>query len=628
MEVRPGIAACVLAFVMILSGCGGGNSGTGKANSGVGPPTIQAQPASQTVITGQPAIFTVKASGTDPLGYQWQKNSSNIDGATSASYSTPATTSADSGAQFTVVISNSISTVTSSSATLTVSGSAPAVDVLTYHNDIARTGQNLNEVILTKTDVSSTTFGKIGFYPTDGLVDAQPLVASGVSIPGQGTHNVLIVASEHGTVFAFDADNGGLLWSATTLAAGETPSDDRGCNQVTPEIGVTSTPVIDRANGNGVVYVVAMSKDASGNYHHRIHALDLTLGNELLGGPTEIQATYPGTGDNSDGTNVIFDPGQYKERVALLELNGVIYTGWASHCDVRPYTGWIIGYNASTLAQTSILNITPNGSSGATWNSGAGFAADSAGNIYIPDGNGTFDTTLDTNGFPIEGDLGNAFLKISTSGGQIAVADYFEMYDQFSKNEGDFDLGSGGGMVLPDFSDGSGQTRHLAVAAGKDGNVYLVNRDSMGKFNPKNNSNIYQELTGVMFHGVFSAPAYFNNKVYFGPVGGPIEAYAMTNAKLPTSATARTSNSFSYPGATPSISANGSNDGILWAVENSSLAVLHAYDATSLAELYNSNQAGNRDQFGDENKFITPTIADGKVFVGTPNGVAVFGILQ
>jgi len=481
--------------------------------------------------------------------------------------------------------------------------------------------------VLTKTNVNSSTFGKLGFDSTDGLVDAQPLYASQVAVPNNGTHNVLIVASEHATVYAFDADTGATIWSKSLLGSAETTSDDRGCGQVTPEIGVTSTPVIDRTQGpNGAVYVVAMSKNGS-TYYQRLHALDLALGTELFAGPVSVQATYPGTGDNSNGTNVIFDPSQYKERAALLLLNGVIYTAWASHCDYRPYTGWIIGYNESNLAQTSVLNITPNGNEGAIWLAGGGLAADSSGNIYFLDANGDFDTNLNASGFPSDGDYGNAFMKLTTSGNKLAVADYFEMYDQSDENSTDTDLGSGGEMLLPDLTNGSGQTMHLAVGAGKDGNLYVVNRDSMGKFNPNGDSAIYQELDGAL-GGVFSSPAYFNNTVYYGSVGAPIQAFSISNAKLSTSPSAQTANSFGYPGATPSISANGTSNAIVWAVENSSPAVLHAYDASSLAELYNSNQAANgRDQFGSGNKFMTPAIVNGKVFVGTPNGVAVFGLL-
>ena len=594
--------------------------------SSSGSPVITQQPTNQTVAVGETATFSVAATGTLPLTYQWQKGTTPITGATSASYTTAAATSADSGSQFKVVVSNSLGNTPSNPATLTVNAST---DVLTQHNDIARTGQNLTETILTTSNVTSATFGKRGFYSTDGLVDAQPLYASSVAVPGNGTHEVLIVATEHDSVYAFDADSGTTIWKTSMLKSGETTSDDRGCDQVTPEIGVTSTPVIDRTRGaNGTVYVVAMSKDASGNYHQRLHALDLALGTELLGGPTEVQAQYPGTGDNSQGGNVIFDPGQYEERAGLLLMNGVLYTAWTSHCDIRPYTGWIIAYSESTLAQTSVLNVTPNGNEGAIWMSGAGLAADNSGNIYFCDANGDFDTTLNAGGFPDDGDYGNAFMKLSTSDG-LSVADYFEMDNESSENGTDTDLGSGGAMVLPDLSDGAGHTLHLAVGAGKDSNLYVVNRDSMGKFNSNSNSAIYQELAGKLPGGVWAYPAYFNNTVYYGSVGSPIQAFTITNAKLSTSSTAQTANSFAYPGALPSVSATGASNGIVWAVENSSPAVLHAYAATTLNELYNSNQAsGSRDHFGNGNKFITPTIVNGKVFVGTPNGVAVFGLLE
>jgi hypothetical protein len=618
--------SCCLAVSLILSGCGGGSQPPVIVSAAA--PSITAQPATQTVTAGQTATFSVTALGTTPFSYQWQKGTAAIAGATSASYTTPVTTTADSGSQYSVVVSNAIGNATSNAATLTVNPAQPATtDVLTYHNDIARTGQNLTESTLTISNVNSAQFGKLGFYPVDGLVDAEPLYASNVAVPSNGTHNVLIVATEHDSVYAFDADSGAMLWHLSMLKSGEATSDDRGCGQVTPEIGVTSTPVIDRTRGpNGALYVVAMSKNGS-TYHQRLHALDLALGTELFSGPVDVQATYPGTGDNSSGGNVVFDPAQYKERAALLLLNGVIYTGWASHCDIRPYTGWIIGYSESTLAQTSVLNVTPNGNEGAIWMAGAGLAADSSGNIYFLDANGDFDITLNASGFPNDGDYGNAFIKLSTSGNQLAVADYFEMDNGVAESGSDTDLGSGGMIVLPDLKDGSGNIKHLAVGAGKDSNLYLVNRDSMGKFSSSNN-NIYQELGGALPGGVWAMPAYFNNTIYYGSVGTPIQAFTITNAKLSTSATAQTATSFGYPGATPSISANGASSGIVWAVENNNPAVLHAYDATNLNELYNSNQAsGGRDQFGNGNKYITPMIVNGKVFVGTPNGVAVFGLL-
>jgi hypothetical protein len=622
---RPKRILCCLPLGLLLAGCGGSSPIVKSAAA----PSITTQPSNQTVTVGATATFSVVATGTTPLTYQWQKGTTPITGATAASYTTTATTSSDNGSQFEVVVTNSVGTITSNAATLTVTAVVPsATDVLTYHNDIARTGQNLNETVLTPSNVTSAKFGKLGFYSVDGLVDAQPLYASSVVVPGNGTHNLLIAATEHDSVYSFDADTGATIWQTSMLKSGETTSDNRGCSQVVPEIGVTSTPVIDRTSGaNGAVYVVAMSKDGSGNYHQRLHALDLALGTELFSGPAEIQATYPGTGDDSNGPNVVFDPGQYEERAGLLLMNGVVYTGWASHCDIRPYTGWIIAYNKSTLAQTSVLNVTPNGNEGAIWMSGAGLAADTSENIYFLDANGDFDTTLNSSGFPADGDYGNAFMKVSTSSG-LAVADYFEMYNQSSENGSDTDLGSGGALVLPDLSDGAGHTMHLAVGAGKDSNLYVVNRDSMGKFNASNNTSIYQELTGALPGGVWAMPAYFNNTVYYGSVGSPIQAFTITNAKLSTSAVAHTANSFGYPGATPSISANGASNGIVWAVENSSPAVLHAFDASTLNELYNSNQAASsRDHFGNGNKFMVPTIVNGKVFVGTPNGVAVFGLL-
>jgi len=502
--------------------------------------------------------------------------------------------------------------------------------VTTYHNDNSRTGQNLKETTLTTANVNASGFGLLFVISTDGKVDAQPLYLPNLSVPAQGMHNLLFVASEHGTVYGFDADTGTQIWQVSTLAAGETPSDDHGCSQVTPEIGVTSTPVIDpRPGAHGTIYVVGMSKDGTGSYHQRLHALDVTTGAEEFGGPKEIQASYPGTGDNSSGGNVIFDPGQQLERPGLLLLNGVIYTSWGSHCDIRPYTGWLIGYDENTLAQVTVLNVTPNGNEGSFWMSGAGPAADASGNIFALDANGTFDAMLNAQGFPSQSDFGNAFLKIATANKQLSVADYFEMFNQAGENSSDEDLGSGGVLVLPDLPDSSGRTRHLAVGAGKDSNIYVVDRDSMGKFNPSAN-NIYQEIQNALAGGVFSMPAYFNNTVYYGAVGDSIKAFAISSARLASTPSSHTVNVFPYPGATPAASANGTGNAILWAVENSNPGVLHAYDAGNLAtELYNSNQSsGGRDQFGAGNKFITPTVVNGKVYVGTTTGVGVFGLLH
>lgn len=509
---------------------------------------------------------------------------------------------------------------------LLTAASLYAQDVLTYHNNLARTGLNNRETILNPTNVNPASFGKLFVVPADGLVDAQPLILNNVPISGV-MHNLLIVATEHGSVYAYNADTGASIWHITTLKSNEHTSDPRGCSQVTPEIGITSTPVVLRpATGNPVIYVVAMSKDGSGNYHQRLHALDASSGAELHGGPIEIRAKYPGNGDNSSGGFVIFDPGQYKERAGLLLLGNTLYLAWASHCDIRPYTGWIMGYNASTLAQTTVLNVTPNGNEGAIWGSGAGMASDGSGNIFLLDANGDFDTSLNSNRFPANGDFGNAFLRVTTKGG-LAVADYFEMDNQSSENSNDVDLGSGGTLLVTQ-KDSAGTLHQLAVGAGKDSNLYVVDRTNMGKFNSGSN-NIYQELQGVLPGGIWSMPAAFNGNIYYGPVGSPILAFQFRNAKLLSSPIARTTTAFAYPGATPSISANAGKNGILWAAENTNPAVLHAYNAKNLLELYNSNQAANnRDHFGAGNKFITPTIANGKVYVGTTTGVGVFGLLK
>ena len=585
------------------------------------------QPANQTVSVGQTATFSVMVSGTSPFSYQWQKNGVNIGGAISSSYTTAAASAGDSGATFVVSISNSAGSATSNPATLTVTSSQPsATDVTTYHNDVGRTGQNLTETILTQANVNSQSFGLLRNLSVDGKVDAEPLYLSQLTVAG-AAHNVVFIASEHDSVYAFDSDTGAQLWKISTLGTGETTSDDRGCGQVTPEIGITSTPVIDRSAGqHGAIYVVAMSKNGS-TYFQRLHALDVTTGAELFGGPVTVQATYPGAGANSSSGQVIFDPKQYKERAALLLLNGVVYTAWTSHCDFNPYTGWIIGYNETSLLQGSVLNLTPNGSEGSIWQSGGGLAADAQGNIYALVANGTFDTTLDSNGFPASHDYGNAFVKVSTVGGTLQVADYFDMFNTASESGSDIDLGSGGAMVLPDLPNGSGGTVSLAVGAGKDGNIYVVDRSNMGKFNASSN-NVYQQLQGAVPNGVWGVPAYFNSLVYFCDVNATLKSFSVTGGKLAGSAV-QTATSFTYPGVLPSVSANGSSNGIVWAIENTSSAVLHAFAANDLTrELYNSNQAANgRDHFGTGNKFITPMIADGKVFAATTNSVAVFGLL-
>jgi hypothetical protein len=503
--------------------------------------------------------------------------------------------------------------------------------VLTWHNDNARTGQNLQETILAPANVNASSFGKLFTIGVDGNVDGQPLYVPGLTIPGQGVHNVLYIATEHDSLYAVDADNGAVLKKVTLLVGSETTSDIRGCDQVTPEIGATATPVIDLQSGShGTIYVVAMTKDSSGNYHHRLHALDLTTLGEEFGGPVEVAATYPGVGDEPT-----FLPAQHKDRAALLLANGIVYTTWSSHCDHSPYTSWVIGYNESNLTLETVLNLVPNGSDGGIWASGSGPQADGAGNVYVPVGNGTFDTTLTGGGFPARNDFGNAYVKMSSSGGKLAVADYFTMSNTVSESGGDVDLGSGGGMLLPALKDTNGQSRNLAVVAGKDTNIYVMDVTSLGKFNPGSDE-MYQQLTGALPGGEWSSPAWFSGTLYYGDQGNALKAFVFSNGRFETSPASQTSVTFPYPGTTPSISADGTSNGIVWATSGSGNAVLYAYNASNLAEeLYDTNQAPNgRDHFGSGNKFVFPTIVNGKVYVASNNGVvsqpgsvAVFGLL-
>lgn len=519
-----------------------------------------------------------------------------------------------------------------------ISLSGLSQDVVTWHNDNARTGQNLAEKILTPENVNPKTFGKLFVIHTDGKVDAEPLYVHRLEIANRGFRNVLFVATEHDSLYAFDADTGEPFWHRHLVKVGEMSSDNRNCGQITPEIGITATPVIDRRLGrHGTIYVVAMSKDSQGRYFQRLHALDIRTGEEEFDGPVDIHATFPGNGATSRDGTAVFAPEQYAERAALLLLNGVIYTTWTSHCDINPYNGWVIGYNARTLKQAAVLDITPNGEEGSIWQSGAGPAADPQGNIYLMAANGTFDTALNVQGFPSRSDFGNSFLKIATRNGKLSVADYFTMFDVAKENAGDGDLGSGGPMVLPDSRDVSGRIRRLVVGAGKDLNIYLLNRDAMGKFSPRGND-IYQELPHAMKHS-FSRPipAYFDGRIYYASTDDTLREYRFENARLLAEPVSQTALKFGYPGTTPSLSANGSRNAIVWTVENvkfsyaagySNPAVLHAYDATDLSrELYSSNiAAGGRDRFGVGNKFITPLIANGKVYVGTTDGIGVFGL--
>ncbi len=499
--------------------------------------------------------------------------------------------------------------------------------VFTYHDNKARTGADLQETRLTPEDVNVRSFGKVGFFPTDGKVDAEPLYDPSVRIHGE-RQPVLYVATEEDRLYAFNAVSGQLLWKDILLKPGETPSGPRHCNQVIPVIAITSTPVIDPQVGpHGTLFAVALSKNREGQHEQRLYALDLATGAERAGGPVTIRASFPGTGAGSVNGRVLFNPAQYKERAGLLLLHGVVYTSWASHCDHRPYTGWVSGYRARTLKQDGVIDVTPNGSDGGIWSSGAGPAAGPGGHIYFLDGNGSFDPHLNRRGFPRNHDFGNAFIRLTAQNGQLRVSDYFNMDNTRAESRADQDFGSGGALVLPTLRDRRGRPVELALGAGKDGIIYVVNRRHMGHFSPRANR-IWQEIPHGLHGPEFGMPAYFDHWVYFGAVGQPLRAFRIHHARLSEQAISRSSNHFVYPGTTPSVSANGRHHGIVWAVENSNPAVLYAYRADDLHDLlYSSRQAGRRDAFGPGNKFITPLIAHGRVYVGTRDGVAVFGLL-
>src|ERR1017187_5295117 len=509
---------------------------------------------------------------------------------------------------------------------------ATTVSVLTYHNENAHTGRNTNETVLTLVNVNTNSFGRLFTYAVDGYIYAQPLVLANVSIPGNGVHNVLYVATEHDSVYAFDADsnagsNAVPLWQVSFInpSGGITsvPNGDVNCSDLVPEVGITSTPVIDPAAGT--IYVEAKTKEVASsvtNYVHRLHALDVATGAEKFGGPVLIQASVPGTGDGNDGLgNVPFNSLTQFSRTGLLLNNVTVYFAYASHCDNGPYHGWLFGYDASTLATNGLLNTTPNGITGGIWESGDGPSADAIGNLYVATGNGTFD--------PTNSNYGDTLLKLSTSN-SLVVTDYFTPFNQQSLNDNDNDLGSGGVVLLPDEA-GSVAHPHLVVLASKEGTVYLVDRDNMGTFNAADDTQIVQSLPGVIGGGCFDTPAYFNNALYFVGAGDVIKAFTVTDGSIVSTPSSQGSTAFAFPGATVSVSANNTNDAIAWAIQSdayssSGPSILHAYNAADVSqELYNSTQAGSRDILGGAVKFTVPTVANGKVYVGTETSLSVFG---
>ena len=500
------------------------------------------------------------------------------------------------------------------------------VNVLTYHNDNARSGQNLQETILTPANVNQAQFGKLFHQRVDGFVYAEPLYVSNVAIPGKGFHNVVYVATEHDSVYAFDADsnagsNAKPLWETRFAGGGmrPVPSRDVACTDLVPEIGITGTPVIDATTGT--LYVVVKTKE-NHTYMQRLHALDISTGQEKLGGPVVISTSVPGNGDGSNAGVVSFDPLLENQRAGLLLTDGIVYVAWASHCDNNPYHGWVMGFDAATLSLVAAFNSTPDGGLGGIWQGGAGLSADASGAIYFGTGNGTFDADVGGR------DFGDSLVKLSLGGG-LTVADYFTPTNQSDLNSGDNDFGSSGALLLPDQPGGHA---HLAVICGKEGKIYVVDRDNMGHFNPTDDSQIVESIPGAV-SSCYGGPAYWNGTVYYGSASDALKAFALSGGLLSATPTSATADIFGFPGVSPTISANGTANGIVWVLERSysghfPSVVLHAYDATDMSqELYNSTEAAHRDVAGQSVKFVPPTVANGKVYVAAHRRIAVYGLL-
>jgi hypothetical protein len=577
-----------------------------------------------------PLIATV-ANDVGSAGVSW---SVSTGGVLSGKSTTKASFSSATAAVYTVTATSNADN--SKSATITI-GVTDLAGVTTYHNNLSRNGTNVQEYALTTANVTVSSFGKLFTCPVDGAIYAQPLWMPNLAIVG-GTHNVVFVATTHDSVYAFDADISPCVtyWRKILLGAGETFVDfnDVNTGDIQPDIGIIGTPVIDLSSKT--LYVVSKSEDTgtscipSSACHQRLHGLSLIDGSEKFGGPATIDAsiTVPGTGDGSSGGALPFNPLTENQRPGLALVNGVVYVSWASHGDNDPYHGWVMGFTAGNLAIAPVVwNSTPNSvagfpqSRGGIWMSGGAPAADSSNNLYFLTGNGSFDA--DSGG----SNYGDSTVKLSTTSG-LSVTGYFTPEDQSSLNSNDTDHGSGGAAILIDQP--SGPVQHLMIGGGKAAILFLVNRDNLGSFDPAAN-HVVQALN--IGQPIFATSAFWNNNLYIAGRDAALQQFTFntTSGLFGLSPTHSSPGSFGFPGATPSVSSTGvSTNGIVWALDNHSYcteqspppcgpAVLHAYDATNVGtELWNSSQAsGNRDRAGNAVKFTVPTVANGKVYVGT-----------
>lgn len=503
-----------------------------------------------------------------------------------------------------------------------------SAQVTTSQYNNSRTAATLNEKILTPANVNAKTFGKIGAYRVDGPVYAQPLFLPNVEVPGKGTHNVLYVATEHDSVYAFDADRPAdpPLWQVSFLDAsrGIIPLsvDDVQCFFLRPEVGITSTPVIDLQSGT--LYVLARTRIrhsvGANEYFQHLHALAITTGVEKFGGPKLITASVPGKGAGSSNGQVAFDPLKENPRAALTLANNTVYITWASSCDVDPYHGWVMGYDTQTLAQKAVLNVNPDGAEAGIWLADTGPAADAEGNLYVPTGNGTFDANSGGR------DYGDSVLKLD--GATLAIRDYFTPHDQDRISNADSDVGSSGPTLLPDQL---GPHRHLLLQPTKDSTIYVIDRDNMGKYHRDSDALVQ---TVKMSGGGYGAIAYWNGHAYFACSDDNLRAYVINKGQL--SLAGATATKFANPGATPSISADGNRNAIVWAIATKTWngpdnkpAVLYAYDAMKLGEpIYTSEQNSQRDRAALAARFVIPVVLNGHVYFGTRSEVEVYGLLK
>jgi hypothetical protein len=492
-------------------------------------------------------------------------------------------------------------------------------DVLTQHNDNTRSGLNANETLLTPANVTVSKFGKLFTHAVDGIIVGQPLYASNVLMNDGQLHNVVYVATQHNTVYAFDADgtqgnNASPLWSVS-LNDGGTPDPiaDYGCTGTHyTEIGIMGTPAIDP--GKTTLYVVAKTLNNSIR-NFSLHALDITTGNELLGGPVIITGTAP-SGDGRGTFNPIFQ----MQRPALLLQNGVVYIGFGGNgCDVYAYNGWFFAYNSQTLQQESAFLVTPNGKRGSIWQGGSGPAGDADGYIYVATANGDYDGPEGGN------DFSDSVLKMGWNGNVFGVLDFFTPYIEMQLDQDDLDLGSSGPLVLPDQP---GLYPRALIAGGKEGTLYQINRDNMGQFN-QNTDLVIQSIPGAVATELNGVPSYWNNNVYVAGDGDYIKQFSLVNGLLTQQPVSQTTVLFSGAGpASTSITANGTSSAILWAIRHTNPA-LFAFDPTNLAnQFYSSTQALNlRDKMIPVARFVTPTISNGKVYIGGTAALESYGLL-